>query len=301
MKWWFGCVSLVAACSTNPKINAGDGATDAATDAASSETGDSGTRYINSPGTDALIAQMKKDDAAKYQASVDAGMKFVPTSDGKSFYGYWLPAGFDATKNGFVVSLHGHGVFVSTDFGAWQQDLATRKYGYIGLQWWFGKDQTSADYYLPTEIYPELQRALTDQKVVGGKLLLHGFSRGATQTYALTAMDKASASPLFRLTIANSGGETVDYSPNAEIEAGKYGSQPFHGTSWVLFCGGKDDNPDVSGCPAMEKSRTWIEKYGGKIELFINDPTAEHGGFHLNPANATQALDVYDSLTGFTH
>lgn len=297
-------VSLVVACSTNNASPMSDGAAvsdgDATSlDAAPDTVADSGVRSVNSPGTSALLDQMKQNDAKNYETSVSAGVKFLPTKDGMSFYAYWLPSDFDTTKNGFVVSLHGHGSFVSSDFVAWQNDLASRKYGFIALQWWFGRDQTPADYYLPSEIYPELQRELAEQKVVTGKLLLHGFSRGAAQTYALTAMDKASPSPLFRMTIANAAGVFSTYEPNAEVEAGKYGALPYTGTSWVLFCGGKDPEPDQSGCPAMEKSRTWIEKYGGKIELFINDPTASHGGFQTNSANSAKALDVYRSLTGF--
>ena len=252
-------------------------------------------RDLNSPGTDALLAQMMADDAAHYQAAVAAGVKFFPTSDGESFYAYWEPPGFDPANDGVVLSLHGHGAFVSSGFSAWQPFVTPRRYAWVALQWWFGRDQTINDYYLPIEIYPAFQIALAEQHLRTTDLLFEGFSRGSANSYGVAAIDNAQVSPMFALAIANSGGMIPDFPPNADIIAGAFGAQPYAGQHWVLFCGGLDPDPDQSGCPGMANSEIWLESYGGIVDLFIQDPTAGHGGFHLN-GNADRALDVYDAL-----
>jgi hypothetical protein len=253
-------------------------------------------RDLNSPGTDALLEQMMIDDPVHYQNAVDSGVQFFPTSDGESFYAYWVPPGFDASSSGFVVTLHGHGTFVSSDFTAWQSALEEHQYGYIGLQWWFGVEEETDDYYFPSESYPQFRTALSDRGIPGGKILFEGFSRGSTNTYVVTAIDNSGAAPLFLLTIANAGGEMDDYPPNAEINSGVFGEQPFSGTNWVLYCGELDRNPQRDGCPAMSNTRSWLEGYGAVIDLFIQDPTGGHGGFQQNPDNTNAALEVYDEL-----
>nr|MDQ4040671.1 hypothetical protein [Actinomycetota bacterium] len=65
----------------------------------------------------------------------------------------------------------------------------------------------------------------------------------------------------------------------------------------VLFCGGRDPDPRLTGCPIMRRTRTLIRRRGGRIERFVVDPRASHGGFHENPANQRVALDVFDRLT----
>ena len=40
----------------------------------------------------------------------------------------------------------------------------------------------------------------------------------------------------------------------------------------------------------------WITRYGGTVDLAIEDPQADHGGFHRRPDNCDKALDVFDAL-----
>ncbi len=252
-------------------------------------------RALASPGTAALMELMRQRDRARYDQAVAAGVRFVPTADGASFYAAWTPPGFDPATDGTIVTLHGHDGWASSSFAVWLPFATARGYAIIALQWWFGGGEAAADYYLPVELYPTLRRALAEQGTATGRSLFEGFSRGAANAYAVEAMDRADPAPAFLIAVANAGGAMPDFPPNAEIDAGRYGATPFRGAHWVLFCGGLDPEPELNGCPAMERSRTWIEAHGGAVERLIADPTAGHGGFHMNPANANLALDLYDA------
>jgi hypothetical protein len=61
----------------------------------------------------------------------------------------------------------------------------------------------------------------------------------------------------------------------------------------VLFCGGRDPDPNLTGCPVMRRTRSKIVARGGKIARFIVDPRSSHGGFYENVANTRAALDLF--------
>lgn len=71
---------------------------------------------------------------------------------------------------------------------------------------------------------------------------------------------------------------------------------PLAGSRWVTFGGGKDPNPDRDGILGMRQTGEWMRKYGGVVELAIEDPDSGHGGFHRNPKNCDSALDVFDKI-----
>ncbi len=253
------------------------------------------TEATFSEAAEALIQQMAALDEENYNTATADGLKISPTSDKKSFYGTWTPEGFNPETDGFIVALHGHGGFVSSGFEAWKPYLDEYHYGYLGLQWWFGEGESIDDYYTPTEMLPLIQAALAEQGIPAGKILFEGFSRGATNTYAMEALDKTSANPLFLMTVANAGGFIADYPPTAEIINGVFGESPFDGTHWVLYCGELDTTLN-STCSDMENTKASIENYGGAVDLFIQDSTEGHGGFHMNSANTKAALDLYEKL-----
>lgn len=286
---WAGCAA--AGCSDAGDTTAADATATTAPDAAPPIDG----RALASPGTAALMELMRQRDQLHYDQAVAAGVRFVPTADGASFYAAWTPPGFDPATDGTIVTLHGHGSWASSSFAAWRPFLTARRHAIVALQWWFGGGETNADYYLPAELYPTLRRALAEQGTAPGRSLFEGFSRGAANSYAVEAMDRADTAPAFLMAVANAGSARLDFPPNQEIVAGRYGSTPFRGAHWALFCGGLDPEPELSGCPAMERTRTWLESLGGAVERLIADPTTGHGGFHLNPANANLALDLYDA------
>ena len=243
-------------------------------------------------GSAELLAQAKEADQQKYQEFVAHGGKIVETEDGRSFYLLLSPSP-DAP---IVVSLHGHDAWAFDDYSAWAKELSQKGYGLLALQWWFGQGNSPRDYYSPQELYRLLEQALRKEGLTGRKLLLHGFSRRAANIYGVVALDRRTGNNFFPVIIANSGQAATDFPINQDIDRGKFGSSAFAGTHWVLFCGGKDPNPDQSGCAGMARTKTWIEDKGGRVDLFINDPTAGHGGFHRNPQNVAKALNFFEGF-----
>lgn len=304
------CFAVACATQTPSSVDAGvtlgDAATDALVDATTDARDDAdrpechdGVRDLNSPGTEMLLSQMQSTESVNYANAVAAGVTFTPTSEGESFTAFWTPPGFDSSTDGFLVALHGHDGWVVSGFAASLPFLEARGYGFLALQWWFGEAESALDYYSPTEIHRELTLALAAHGIPPGRIVVEAFSRASANSYALTAIDHASSEPLFLLTIANSGQVVSDYAPTRAVELGCYGSAPLAGTHWVTFCGELDVETEMA-CVAMAQSRDWVIERGGVVDLFIDDPTAGHGGFHLNPDNANAAFDVYDTLLNAT-
>lgn len=299
-----GCAPAASSpdSATSDALQGDAGSEDAHVDPdAPGSAADAAMRERNSPGTDALLDRLRGAspmNGRAYDEALAAGVTFTPTSDGDSFVATWRPDGFDPATGGIVVALHGHDGFVALGFDAWEPFLRAHGLAFLGLQWWFGGGETTADYYLPHEIYPLLLEALDAQEIPPGRALFEGFSRGSANSYAVVAMDRASGSPRFALAIANAGGAVLDYPPTAEIVDGRYGASPFAGTRWVLYCGALDPEPEMSGCPAMRRTETWMLGLGASIEVFLEDPTGRHGGFHQNPENAEAALGIYETLLG---
>lgn len=243
-----------------------------------------------------LFNQAKAADPERYQFAVDKGAQFIPTSDGKSFYVLWTPTDFDkAVIRPMIVTLHGHSSWAFDEFYLWQQYAEGRGYGIIALQWWFGGGEATTDYYTPQQIYPIFENELNNNQIEAGKVLFHGFSRGSANSYAVTALDRQNTK-FFLLTISNASGAMTDYPPNIDIINGIFGEKPFTDAHWVMYCGGKDPNPDRDGCPAMMAARDFVTGYGATVDLLIEDTNGDHGGFHQNSANVNAALDWFAKL-----
>lgn len=240
--------------------------------------------------TQLLQNQARAANPQRYQFALDQGAQIAPTRDGKSFYVWWVPQNFNGAA---IATLHGHGSWAFDEFFLWHAFAAPRGYAILALQWWFGGGEQSNDYSLPQEMYPIFETILRQQKIQPGKTLLHGFSRGAANIYAVTALDRDTRNNLFGMTIANAGMASPDFPPNLELTSGKFGANVFAGTHWVLYCGERDPNPQRDGCPAMRQTRDWITQLGGAVDLLIEDATGDHGGFHRNPANVNVALDAF--------
>ena len=171
-----------------------------------------------------------------------------------------------------------------------------RGYGFLAIQWWLGEGEEMKDYLRPDEIYRVIDEVFSGLHVKPGTAMLHGFSRGSANIYAVAAMDRSLQKNYFSLFVANSGQANSSYPPTHEIEKGHFGDQPFAGTHWVTYAGEKDVNPDRDGVRAMRQTGEWIKKYGGTVDLAIEDPEGDHGGFHKRPQNCDQALDVFEKL-----
>ena len=238
----------------------------------------------------ALLNLARAATPQRYQFAVDQGVSILPTSDSRSFYLLWRPPGLPAAP--LIVSLHGSSSWAFDEFFLWKAQAEKSGYGIIALQWWFGAAEGPNDYYLPDALHRELRAAV---KAAGGReggAVLHGFSRGSANIYGVAALDRQSGDRYYAVVIANAGGASADFPPNLAITGGTYGYNVFSGTYWILFCGGRDPNPDRDGCPAMQRTADWIGQYGGVIDLFIQDAAAGHGSFQQTPAHLEGALAI---------
>ncbi len=235
-----------------------------------------------------LLNQAKNANAERYQFAVDKGAEISATNDNKAFSIWWQPS--NSKPSAVIVTLHGHDSYATDEFFLWQSYASKRNFAILALQWWFGAGETASDYYAPQDMYPIIAEILTAKGVTPGAVLFHGYSRGSANSYAMAALDSISGNRFFTMTLSNSGGAATDFSPNQQIESGLFGSKPFSGMQWAMYCGGKDPDPNTSGCPGMKKSKDWVIKYGATMTLFLEDPNGGHGGFHTNPANVEAVL-----------
>jgi hypothetical protein len=239
--------------------------------------------------TTSLLAQANTANATRYQFATTQGAEVQATSDNKAFTIWWKPSGW-TTSNGVIVTLHGHGSYAFDEFYLWQPYAAAKGYAILALQWWFGGGEATSDYYTPQDMYPILANLLKTKGVSAGTTLLHGYSRGSANSYAVAALDAQSGNRYFHMVLSNAGGAASGYPPNQQIAAGSYGSQPFAGYQWMMYCGEQDPDPTINGCPAMTAARDWVVKYGANFKLLIDDPTGDHGGFMTNSSNVNTAL-----------
>lgn len=224
-------------------------------------------------------------DAAKLKPDL------LPTSDGRSFLAVWRAPG-KAPKR-WIVSLHGSRGFATDDLAVWHPHLKNRAVGLVCLQWWIGASDDTASYYTPAEIYRETDTALRALGVPPGLAMLHGFSRGAANAYAVAAIDAGQGRRYFSLAVASSGGVGEDYPPTRAILAGAYGDRPLRNTRWITAAGARDPNPERDGIPGMRRTAAWLKQQGALVIKTIEDPVEGHGALQRNPANARQVLDAF--------
>lgn len=235
-----------------------------------------------------LLSQARANNATRYQFALSNNAEIRNTSDDKAFTLWWQPTA--TTPAGVIVTLHGHGSYATDDFYLWQPYAQSKGYALLALQWWFGGGETASDYYLPHEMYPIIANLLIEKGVKPGAVLFQGYSRGSANSYAVTALDAVSGNRFITMTLSNAGGAITDFPPNREIVAGVFGAKPFTSIQWVMYCGEKDPDPDINGCPAMTAAKDWVTKYGATFKLLIDDPNGDHGGFMTNSANVNTAL-----------
>lgn len=223
-------------------------------------------------------------DAAKLKPDI------LPTSDGQSFLVVWK-----ATKKPkhWIVSLHGSDGFATDDLAVWHPHLKNRDVGVMCVQWWLGSGDKVTSYYTPEQIYREIDNALQKLGVEPGTAMLHGFSRGSANSYAVMALDAGRGRRFFSLAVASSGGVGLDYPPTRAILDGIYGKSPLKGTRWVTSAGGHDPHPDRDGIPGMRRAAAWLKKQGAIVLDAIEDPDQGHGALVLNAKNARRVLDLF--------
>ena len=189
----------------------------------------------------------------------------------------------------WIVSLHGSRGNARTDLSVWQKTLGDRPIGVLAIQWWRGEGD---DYLRPPEIHREIEQAVGRAGIAPGTAVLHGFSRGSANLYAVASLDAGKGRRFFSHYVASSGGVALDYPPTRAILNGAYGPRPLAGTRWVLACGGRDENPERDGCPAMRRTAQWLREQGATISELIEDPAAGHGALQSEARNAARLYDV---------
>lgn len=215
----------------------------------------------------------------------------LPTSDGQSFVVAWKAPGTRPKR--WIVSLHGSRGFATDDLAIWHRSLRDRDVGLLSVQWWIGADDTPRSYYAPLQIYREIDLALQKLGVQPGMAMLHGFSRGAANSYAVAAIDAGRGRRYFSLVVASSGGVATDFPPTRAILAGAFGDHPLRGTRWVTAAGARDSNPDRDGIAGMRRTATWLEAQGASVIERIEDAAEGHGALQRNAANARHVIDLF--------
>lgn len=219
--------------------------------------------------------------------------KAIETSDRQSFSIIWKSKGENSNPSKWIVSLPGSHGYATDELAIWSKLLNQRDVGLIVIQYWLGEEDTGERYYPPFQIYRELDLLLKSLKIPPGSLMLHGFSRGSANLYALAAIDQTKGSRYFGLFLASSGGMNPSYPPNIAISRQEFGEHPLANTQWITSAGALDHHPDRDGIPAMQKTATWLKAQGAKVILQIEDPNFGHGALVLNPKNANSALDIF--------
>lgn len=246
---------------------------------------------------DDVLSLAKTAEEASYQQALDAGAEIIPVDDGRSFVVWWQPEGFDPATDTTVVSLGGHAGWATRDFVVWKDILNERGYGFLSVQWWFGRSLEPAGYYKPNMIYGLIRDALREKGVAPGNAIFQAYSMGSANSYAVTAFDRWEGDGFFAVTIANSGVYESDFPPNAKIPT--YDDLPFDGTNWIFYCAVNDEeHPDWNKCEAMDETRSWVESLGGTTGLYLKDEDGGHGSFMIDTPNVSQALDVAESMVG---
>lgn len=223
-------------------------------------------------------------DAAKLKPD------FVPTSDGQSFLVVWRAV--PAPKR-WIVSLHGTQGFATDDLALWHPHVKSREVGLVCVQWWLGAGDRTDAYYAPQQLYREIDAALQKLGVQPGAAMLHGFSRGSANSYAVAALDAGRGKRYFSLAVANSGGVGLDYPPTRAIAGGAFGPRPLQGTRWITVAGGRDPNPDRDGIPGMRRAAAWLKEQGATVVTAIEDPQEGHGALPRSARHARTVLEAF--------
>lgn len=234
---------------------------------------------------------LRRAQASRWYAQAERlRPEFAATADGAGFVAVWRPPG--AAPRHWIASLHGSRGFATDDLALWHGALGNRPVGLLCLQWWVGNDDSPRAYLPPLAIYRELDLNLARVGAQPGQVMLHGFSRGSANAYAVAALDAGRGRRYFAWSVASSGAVAEDYPPTRAILEGRYGPQPLRGTRWITVAGARDPDPERDGIPAMRRTAEWLRGQGAARVESIEDPSGGHGALMTNPANAARVLDL---------
>jgi hypothetical protein len=192
-----------------------------------------------------------------------------------------------ASPDGLIVAVHGHNDNAAHEYRLWQPYAARNHLGLVAVEWQtrWGHD---AQFLSAEATYGMIRRAVEREGVGPGRVLLHGFSQGSHEAFALTRIDREGPR-LFAMTLAESGGDGG---------ASGNGGAELSDTRWDMYCAGRDPWPNLSGCPAMRRARTEVTADGATVGRFLVDPPARHGGFLHNARDVELVLRDFAGALG---
>jgi len=235
-------------------------------------------------------------DVFRGNYALSNGATFHSSPDSSSFYLQWFPnSSTQPDTLPMIVTCHGSEGKVFDEFFLWHPYAVANSCGIIAVQW-YNPDSTvwfNDPYLKDTTIYNTIESALSSLGYPSGKALFHGFSRGSARSYAINLYDVLSGNNYFCTTISNAGSAEPAYPLYHDIDLGMYGPTPFLGKHWALYCGELDPNSLLSGCLGMSNTKNWLMAKGADVDIFIQDPSGLHGGFHMNSANVDSVLAYY--------
>lgn len=222
----------------------------------------------------------------------------ITSADGKTYFIYGAPAGQNnASPKKVIVSLPGHGTTADDGYSAWKTHLTGTGYALIEFNWWKGTGENKTDYYSPGEVVREVRAFLNQQGYTSSdRVVLHGFSRGSANTYAVIAQDRSSAGTVFDAVISNAGKYQSDFPLGIADSSDANITRLYQNIPWVLACGGLDPNPTRDGCIGMAETSTWLKAHGANVLATLTDSTMGHGAFHMSSKGLPkQALTLIDA------
>ena len=222
----------------------------------------------------------------------------VASSDGKTYFVYGAPAGQNNKSiKKIIISLPGHGTTADDGYKAWHDHIVGGEYAVAEFNWWRGTGEKTTDYYKPAEIIPQVEMFLSAQGYKDSDtVILHGFSRGSANTYAVIFQDRLKKPYIFDAVISNAGKYQSDFPLADKVPTDSEITKNFTGVPWVLACGGLDPNPDRDGCPGMEETQAFLSEHGANVLGLVTDPSQGHGAFHMStlklPAQALSLIEA---------
>jgi hypothetical protein len=242
-------------------------------------TSRSSTTSTATPPAASAVPPAHLRDPAAYRYDVAHGARAVGDPASGSF---WLRSTTGAKD--IVVTVHGHNDSAERAYSLWVPYAKEHGLGIVAVEWQT-KWGRGARFLDDAATYGLIRRAVRAQGTAPGHVLLHGFSQGSHEAFAVTALDRGGPR-LFALTMAESGG----------VHDGHTSDPAFAASRWDIYCAGRDPWPQLSGCPAMRHARAYLLASGATVGRFMVDPPAHHGGFLLNRPDVESVLGDFERI-----
>ncbi len=144
------------------------------------------------------LAMARRMDAESLADLQNIGAVVEETSDRRSFVVWRASEHFDPSTGIVLVTLHGHQGWASRDTVVWDDEIRSRGWAQLAVQWWYGRSAEEHGCARPDDIYRWMVEALRDHRVDPGRVVFQGFSMGSAVSYAVTFLDRQAATSYSR-------------------------------------------------------------------------------------------------------